>query len=62
MSNPTAHPTPEKKHNVDCILIKTVHIYTYTTDNVYIYNLVGGFNHLETYYSVGKDYPIYYGK
>ena len=25
-------------------------------------HLVGGFNHLEKYESVGKDYPIYYGK
>ena len=30
---------------------------------IYIYILVGGFNHLEKYEFVnGKDYPIYYGK
>jgi hypothetical protein len=32
-------------------------------DIIYIYYLVGGFNHLEKYEFVnGKDYPIYYGK
>jgi len=35
---------------------------TYVYITVYIYILVGGFNHLENMKVNGKDYPIYYGK